>query len=452
MKLSPRQKMSAGRLLVGKKFPYFSTAMRALIPIELPGLKTLGVSEDGRLFYDPAFVEEHSTDDLSMVLAHELLHVLRCHAKQSRIAGIPADAKLARLANIAMDCEINDDLIESGFTLVEGGVTAGKYGMEDGKVWQEYFAELRKQANDPQTPEAQELADMMSGEGEGEGGRGPMNPAGGDCGSCAGNKHPDEPDHDGDASSDDPASVPGRTERDLNRIRKDAARRVVEAAKGRGNVPAGFRRWADEYIKPAKIAWQTLLARALRQATSWVSGATDYRYGRRSRRQGVIGFGPGKMILPRMERPVPNVWCVLDTSGSMGDKEISDAVDEIGGIVTAQRGANVTFLSGDAEVHDIVKARTIGDVKSNISGGGGTDFRPPFALAERAKKWDRPNIIVYCTDGMGPAPASPPKGIRTIWVLVGPHRTPPAPWGECIDLELDGANVDNSGADASSWW
>ena len=58
-------------------------------------------------------------------------------------------------------------------------------------------------------------------------------------------------------------------------------------------------------------------------------------------------------------------------------------------------------------------------LKLNPCGGGGTDFRPYFeALVDRMQH-ERPNIIVFATDGYGAAPDVGPVGIETIWLMIG---------------------------------
>lgn len=51
----------------------------------------------------------------------------------------------------------------------------------------------------------------------------------------------------------------------------------------------------------------------------------------------------------------------------------------------------------------------------------------------------RPEILVYATDGCGPAPLAPPPGLHTIWLLVGRCRQRPMfpadPWGVFVEVD-----------------
>ena len=150
----------------------------------------------------------------------------------------------------------------------------------------------------------------------------------GQCGSCAGNAV------DGEPEGDESAEAGGRSEADVENIRRVTAESVRDqGSKGRGFVPSGISRWAEEVLGTPKIAWQTLLARATRNAIAYRPGAVDYRYSKVSRRQAAVGFGPGRPIMPALISPVPRVALVLDTSGSMGTEDIKAGLTEATGVL-----------------------------------------------------------------------------------------------------------------------
>ena len=144
-----------------------------------------------------------------------------------------------------------------------------------------------------------------------------------------------------------------------------------------------------------------------------------------------------------MRQPVPNVLVVVDTSGSMSQSELEDALREIHGILT-QTGSNCAFMACDAEIHATTKIRHWKDAAKQLKGGGGTSFVPPFENLHQAKP--KPDVMIFITDGCGPAPVAPPPGLKVIWLLVGEHASIPWPetggygggshidWGEMIWL------------------
>ena len=226
---------------------------------------------------------------------------------------------------------------------------------------------------------------------------------------------------------------PGRSEAEVARIRKQVAEDIKqEATKSRGTVPAGWARWADEQLSPPKVPWRQKLARQARAAVQFQKGMVDYTYSRPSRRQASHGYGIGKPILPTLHAPVPRVAVGVDTSGSMGQHELDQALRETNGVLMAV-GAEVEFVACDAEVHVQKKVRNWKDVRANLKGGGGTDFRPVFEAFDKAKP--RPDIVIFVTDGYGPAPVEAPANMKVIWLLVGGNEQAPATWGECIPMK-----------------
>jgi predicted metal-dependent peptidase len=417
--------LASARLMATVKAPYFTTAIFQLIPYPTPGLGTFAVSEKAVMMYDPELVNnrEWTVEATAWAIIHEVSHYIRGHHARCRDNNFDP-----QLANIAEDCEINDDIINAKGKLPVDPCLPSKLKppMKDGLLFEEYYHSIRQHAQKVR----------MSGSGDGEGGegdadgsgqisgtKGPKGPGNGKCGGVAGNPLPEE------------ANLPpgmGRSEVEQKRVAKQTAEAIrEEASKSRGTVPAGLARWAEVMLGPPHIPWQTKLARACRSAVAFKAGAVDYSYSKPSRRQAALGYGPGFPILPALRAPIPQVAIGIDTSGSMGTAELEEALRESKGILSAV-GAQVDFLACDAEVHVKAKVRHYKQLLGMLKGGGGTDFRPIFAAVERTTP--RPSVFVFCTDGYGPAPAQPPAGMKVIWVLIGGTQAP-APWGEAIVVD-----------------
>lgn len=438
--LSVSDKMAAARLFVVKQAPYFTSVLLSLVPREAPGLGTLGVTDRGVLLWDPAFVETVTVPQLGAVLAHEVGHVLRDHA--GRRVSLMADPDAW---NLAGDAEINDDLIDGGWELPHHPVLPKTLKMKDGLTAEEYYAKVKQMKEEAQAEEGDEEGQGESGEEDGDSrsgkskGKGkeekPKGPCKGWCGSGAGRPLPGEPSE---------GEEPGKSQSELERVRNEVAEaiKVAVATKGQGTIPAGWQRWADERLQPAKIPWRQKLARLVRGAVAFKAGMVDMTYRKRSRRQAGVGYGPGAPILPAFHAPVPKVECWLDTSGSMGDKEIQRGLSEISGVLKAT-GADVIFGACDARVHARGCARRWQDLIPMVKGGGGTDFNPIFEeVSKPSRRFPRPDVLIFVTDGYGPAPKDPPIGMTVIWVLVGAGvgggaATRPTTWGEYIEITED---------------
>ena len=425
---SPNEWFSAGRIKACHLMPYFSSAIMGLVPYAVEGYGTLGVSARAVLVWDPALSKTWTVEHLAWVLLHEVGHYMREHARRRELA-----AAEPYLWNLAGDAEINDDLIAAGakFPLLEevgddgerkvSGITPEKIGCANGKLCEEYYEHLRKQQGQK----------GKKGKGKGGKGEGELDPtlptAGGKgCGSGAG-RDPN------DAELGVPASL-GKSTAEIKRVQREVAEAVrKEAARGRGNMPAGLKRWAEEVLGPPHVPWQQKLARMVRNAVAFRPGAGDYRYDRPSRRQGAFGYGTGSPVFPAMRMPVPQVAIIVDTSGSMGGDELKVALEECKGILAAV-GSAISFIACDAAVHSARKVRNIKEACELMKGGGGTDMKPAIsvAMAERP----RPEVLVIVTDGQIGDAGPPPAGMNVVWVIAGKYgNAKPAPWGEVVVVD-----------------
>lgn len=423
-KLSPQQKLATGRLLVKRKAPYLYSAVMSLIPKEAPGLGTFGVTPKWLMYWDPAFAEACTPEQIAWVFIHEVSHVLRHHDdRRKKLVADPA------LWNCAADLEINDDIEAMHGNLPGEALYPKKFNLKDGELAESYYHQLRKQAK----PEPKK------GKGKDKGGGGEGSEGGGDehehptpgsgwCGSGAGRKLPNEPEDEKEQ---------GRSPADQERIRRHTAQEIQkEAAKSQGHVPAGWTVWANEIVKPAKIPWQSKLRRACRRAVNFVAGQMEFSYHRPARRQGAFGYGIGKPVRPTMVAPVPQILVFLDTSGSMMGESIQQAAAEIAGILKTTQ-STVKFAAIDCATYGIHDLKHPREFAKHFVGGGGTSFTVAFDMLEKSRY--RPNIVIYLTDGYGDAPAQKPAFVdRMLWVLCGNARIPydrsggDINWGEML--------------------
>ncbi len=435
-KLTHRDKISAARGLARKRLPYFSSALFTLMPRALPGMMKkvgagMGVTPRGIMYYDPDVVEnEWDLEDIEFGILHEVGHFLREHSKRCEDNGYDA-----KMWNAAGDAAINDDLIAAGCKPLSTDITPDKIKhpktkrpMTTGLTEEAYYDALRQQKNPP-------------------GGEPGARPGGGSCGGVAGNPMEGLP---GDGTHSGTAGQGGRSDVEIERVRKAVAGDIKKHVEkhGRGSVPGGWSVWSDSQLTPPKIRWQDKVKRAMRYGVAKVKGQLNFHYERPSRRQWAIGYGVGKPILPSMYAPVPRIGCFVDTSGSMGAEDLELAMSEIDGVIKAT-GASVVFGACDAEVHGrITKVQNVKQACDMLKGGGGTHFTPVFDELAKLPRSEKPHIVIFATDGGGPAPRNPPPNMIVIWVLVGDHAEVPwvegnhrdrIKWGTQILVKADGA-------------
>jgi predicted metal-dependent peptidase len=165
-------------------------------------------------------------------------------------------------------------------------------------------------------------------------------------------------------------------------------------------VPLGLQRWANELLEP-KADWRSELAALVRGSIASVRGNDNLTYHRESRRNPNLGF-----ILPANIGQKVNITVVVDTSGSMCDKELTQALTEIDAILKDLPWCdNLVVLACDAATHAAKTIRRADDVI--LKGGGGTDMR--IGIADALAIYPKPDVIVVITDGWTPWPEKEPN-------------------------------------------
>lgn len=392
------EKVQAARLRLCCLRPYLSSMICALNFIEteeaiVGGKPTMVVDRWWRLYYHPRALDQWSVEELTGVLYHECGHLLRHHA--ARCQALAADETLY---NVAGDIAINDNIDEEGIPLPKGALRPATFGFPRNLLEEEYYEML--QQKQPR------IAARALG--------------GGECGSCAHGKQ--QPWELGPPSQENP----GISEAEGSILLRKVASEVQEWAKARGEVPGWWRRWAEEILSP-QIPWQRLLAAEVRHACMQIQvGMSDFTYRRPSRRQSASS----DVILPSLYQPVPNAKVVVDTSGSMSEKELACALAEVKGVLRAL-GTSVTIIACDAAVHVVKRVVAQHELRNVLEGGGGTDMGVGI---EKALEKPKPDLVVVLTDGLTPWPPEPPPCKVIIGLLVDVDtETPKTPtWAKTV--------------------
>ncbi|MEU8263168.1 VWA-like domain-containing protein [Micromonospora sp. NPDC048999] len=377
-----RDKLFTARLHAARVRPYLATALFALHVVESLRVPTMAVDPHWRCYVSPVFVDRTPVEELAGVWVHEVSHLLRDHhGRGDRVArerGLTGPGERLRM-NIAADCEINDDVFGDGLARPAGAVEPNSLLLPEGQLMEDYLRQFRL------GPRTQQLAWL-------------------DCGSGA-----DGLQREWDVGPDG-AHALSPQERDAVRFR------VAEGISGRpGNVPQGWRRWAEQAFHPPQ-PWRELLGAAVRSAVSAPGVGEDYTYGRPSRRSA----GTPGIVLPALRRRPPRVCVIIDTSGSVSDAELGSALLEVAAISRAVGGRRdlVTVLPCDAAAQVVRPLCRAEDIP--LIGGGGTDLRAGFARALRDRP--RPDVIVVLTDGQTPWPTSRPPARTVVGLFPQPGR------------------------------
>ena len=308
------------------------------------------------------------------------------------------------LVHNCMDAEINDDLEEEHLLLPKDMITPATIGKPNGKVWEEYYRELYDEADKYvicTDPNCTKESDNSKGQGQGSGKVKHIH-----LKSCGSGAHNHIDDYEEDDTIGDKL-----TPAEAEAIRRTVAKEINDyVKKSRGHVPAGLRRWAEDYLEP-KVPWNRELRVSLRKSLADVAGMVDTTYRRISRRQSIYK----DMVMPGFRKPIPKVGIIIDTSGSVSEKGLARALTETTAILKASGYIkDVMVLSCDAEVHQAKKV--VNPKQIQLYGGGGTDMNKGFEFIKTSRF--KPDIVVLITDAETPWP-SEPTPYRTICLAVG---------------------------------
>lgn len=193
---------------------------------------------------------------------------------------------------------------------------------------------------------------------------------------------------------------------------------AAQAARQAGKLSQSLLRFIDDLLAP-QLPWRSLLARYLMNAAR-----DDYSFQRTSRRESAA-------LMPRLSSQSVNVVVALDTSGSVHKDELQEFLSEINAL-KAQVRAQVTLHACDDKLdangpwHFALWESL--QLPEEVSGGGGTDFRPIFDWVEREHL--NPDLLLFFTDAQGRFPAREPS-FPVVWLVKGKS---PVPFGIRIQL------------------
>lgn len=183
-----------------------------------------------------------------------------------------------------------------------------------------------------------------------------------------------------------------------------------------GNIPLRVERLIQEITTP-KIPWTSELQEFLETYVD------DYTFEKRDRRY-MSNNDFSRLFFPELDGKKLKVAFAYDTSGSMSDKDLKNALSESYHIINTFPKSDMYIISCDADVHDFRKIYDSSEIESHrMIGGGGTSFIPVF------DKINDENIdidvLIFFTDGWGEFPSDyEMNNFKTIWLITTDVQPP----------------------------
>jgi len=358
---NPKYTALAGVLMLGEK----------TIDEDCPTACTNGRDEK----YGREFVEGLTDAELRGLVLHENYHKLYSHLTTWRhLYNINA-----QLANVACDYVINikimDDNKDGFATLPEGALLDDKYrGMDTAQV----FNLLKKDMDEDDEGGATGTGGG-SGSGDNESEGDGEQPSGAGQGTGF-----DEHDWDGAQELSD------EEKRELARDIDEAIRQGALAA---GKMGASGNRDLDELMQP-QVDWREVLREFIQTTCIGSDYSTYSRPNRRLMSQGIY-------MPSGISEQVEELVIAIDTSGSIGQSELTTFLSEVKGVCDTVKPAKVRLLYWGCSVvgdesyamHELEQLVT----STKPKGGGGTDVT--CVTEYMAKKSIKPQAAIVLTDG-----------------------------------------------------
>jgi predicted metal-dependent peptidase len=424
--------------------PFFAALLLDMMTVkvgkfpEIFGGRTPTMATNGiTIWIDEDFIAGMTVKEALFVLCHEIGHAMWRHMERGKYyLDIGFEGKPFNPAgwNAAGDYVINDMLVKSGIgKMPKMGLLDSKYTYE--MVVDDVYRDLMKQS---ECKSCNGTGKQGGGDGgsSGQGGGDSDDQSDGDaagsgeagtdssCPDCGGSGV-----HGGvgdtldthileDASGDQPKPSEAQWRR--------AIQSAKDAAKAMGQMPAHLERFVDSLLE-AKVPWEDKLRKAMTKTTGRDTTNWNRPHRRRYITQGLImptysGFGAGTIVF------------AVDTSGSMSNDELRQALGECDKILTDCNPERVILIGCDARVETVIELQDGDTLQSNIpriGGGGGTSFIPPFEYCR--DEGIKPDTFVYFTDTGGAFPTEEPP-YPVIWCVSEQWCEPP--FGEVIPVEV----------------
>ena len=407
-----------------------------------------------KIYFSPDFIDKLSDGELDFVLMHEVLHVALKHCFR-----YTDDKYDQTVFNIACDTVVNSTIFKSMGIDPETAIIRPLGGVPyhlapDGKEGYEYTAE--------------EIYHMLLSNAKkqkqgGGKGNGNEDESDGSSSSSSSSSNSSSSSKSKSGSSSSSSSKDGKSDKkgsdskggtyDIVPDGYTAFDEHSEWAKiDKSELPAIWQGRVEDAVKSVSIdkcskSWgncpafaQRILLDAKESQTNWREALCDfvqeeicdYSFSPPDRR-----FGETDFFMPdfnEKEESVKNLLFMIDTSGSMSDKLVSEAFDEVRGALAQFDGRLEGYLGFfDAVIVNPLPFSSIQELEIiRPKGGGGTNFDIIFKYAT-TKMDEPPYAIIVLTDGYAPFPNEKiTEGIPVLWLINNNEVTPP--WGKVLRI------------------
>ena len=376
--------------------PYFGTVAASLKLEENNELHTF-LSDGEALRYNSEYIDRLNVEEVEFVMANGAMHAVLKH--QDRSAG-----RTQWLWQTATDYVVNSMLVKNGMLLPEYANYEHKF---DGMYAEEVYQMLRDEMmNDEFATEEQVEQVMDDDDVHNENITMQKENA----------ASPDAPEEKYDKNSEEKvesSSTPSQNSEEL----KEQFEQIFQKLNRQDTLPKDLQFVVPEYFSH-KVDWREFLygyiASYAKSTYSFVPPNMKYLY------RGIY--------LPSLSSDLLRIVIAIDTSGSVDEILLSTFLGEVNSIMQSYPNYEIDLLTADAKIQSHKVFLPGENLDYEVSGGGGTDFRPVFEYIDQQINY--PTLLLYFTDGMGTFPETEPS-YDVMWVMPEEKEVP---FGEVMVL------------------
>lgn len=392
--METERKLGLARVKLVMRYPFFGTMALGLETIRRDDVSTMATN-GYKIFYNKDFVDKLSLEEVAGVYAHEIGHVVFLHLNRRQ-------SREPDRWNRACDYAVNDLVLEAieleNHQNASRNVKATNIALPDGKLYDPAYHGKAAEYIYGQLP--------------------PDPPGGGGSGSGTLDNHDIWSEVDQGKVQDENGNTVTRADLE-NKIREAVAQAATQA-RLQGKLPSGIEQLVEGILEP-KLDWKAILREMV---TSSI--LDNFRLIPPNRKHLWRGI-----YLPSTIGESLEIGLAVDTSGSVGDKELLEFISEVVSICEAFENYTIHLFYCDAKVHAYHELHPGDNVPRKVIGRGGTSFEPPFEYVREHNLDIR--TMLYFTDAYGSFPPEP-TGYPTIWVVTTDQKVP---WGERIQYPTD---------------
>ena len=388
-KLVARQTWERDRASLLIQQPFIALLAMHLDIVPLVDARLPTAATDGEpILVNPYFLQRLTEEERIFVLAHEVWHCALQHFARTGLRDL-------ELWNVAVDHEVNAMLRSQQLVMPADAVYFAKW---EGKNAEFVYAALDGQPPPPRG----HLADVHD--------------------------EVEDPPQDGKQDPDFGLAV-------ATDVARRWPARVVAVAqqieRQHGDLPDAIAQLVRSLVRPA-VAWQEVLRQFVTQ--TYGGSRTWLPPNRRHIHQG--------LYLPSRRDTRVELGLGIDSSASV-TPYLGQFIAELASLLQSFGRCSLRVVVCDSTVQQdfTLDEWQLSALESlTIVGGGGTNFIPVFERLEDSQ----PQVLLFLTDGFGPAPSKPPP-YPVLWVLTAGGATP-APWGQVVQLPALAGTVHLPGA------